>query len=230
MKIHDAPQQSVEWYELRLGIPTASEFSKIVTPKGKLSTQARDYAFRLIAEAILRETSESLSKLEWIARGKELEPEAARLYEFQYDLETVPVGLITNDDETLGASLDRLVGDAGCLEIKCPAAWTHVGFMVEGFGDDYKPQVQGQLFVAEREWCDRFSYHPRLPPHCQRTYRDEPYITLLDKALNAFIEMKAEMIEKIRAAGHFEASRKLILAHEREYPRQPDPTTVIMAG
>jgi YqaJ-like viral recombinase domain len=230
MIVHQAPQQSTEWYELRLGIPTASEFSKIVTPKGQLSKQARDYAFRLIAEAILQETSESLNKLEWLSRGKELEPEAARLYEFQYDLTTQVVGLITNDEGTLGASLDRLVGADGCLEIKCPAAWTHVGYMVEDFGDEYKPQVQGQLLIAEREWCDRFSYHPRLPPHCHRTYRDEVFIKLLSKSLDAFLEMKAEMIAKVRAAGAIEANRRVKLAHEQELARAHDQTSMIMAG
>lgn len=231
MKIHEPPQQSVEWYELRLGIPTASEFSKIVTPTGKLSKQARDYAFRLIAEAVLQETTESLNKLEWLSRGRELEPEAARLYEFQYDLSTKTVGLITNDDGTLGASIDRLVGDKGCLEIKCCAAWTHIGHMIDGFGNDYVPQVQGQLLISEREWCDRFSYHPKLPPHCERTYRDEDFLKILEQSLKDFLEMKSEMIEKVRKAGYFEAHRKIILAHENERPAfEPEPSNILGAG
>lgn len=217
MRIHDVPQNSTEWYELRLGIATASEFSKIITPvTGKLSKQARSYAYRLIAEAVLQESTESLNHLEWISRGKELEPEAARMYEYQHDVETKKVGLITNDEGTLGASLDRLVGNDGCVEIKCPAAWTHVGYMVDGFGAEYKPQVMGQLLIAERDWCDRFSYHPRLPPQFDKTYRDEPYIKLMEQALKEFDEMKAEMIEKVRKSGFIEANRKTVLAHERE--------------
>ena len=37
MIILDVEQGSRAWIEARLGIPTASEFSRIVTPGGKLS-------------------------------------------------------------------------------------------------------------------------------------------------------------------------------------------------
>jgi hypothetical protein len=39
MITHDVTQGSPEWLEARLGIPTASEFDKIITPTGKPSTQ-----------------------------------------------------------------------------------------------------------------------------------------------------------------------------------------------
>ena len=37
MIVLDHDQGSIEWIEARLGIPTASEFSRIITPTGKLS-------------------------------------------------------------------------------------------------------------------------------------------------------------------------------------------------
>jgi hypothetical protein len=41
MKIHNCTQGTEEWRKLRAGIPTASEFHKIITPKtGQLSKQA----------------------------------------------------------------------------------------------------------------------------------------------------------------------------------------------
>ena len=39
MIVHPCQQGTVEWTEARLGIPTASEFSRIVTATGKLSKQ-----------------------------------------------------------------------------------------------------------------------------------------------------------------------------------------------
>ena len=42
-------QGSVEWFEARLGIPTASEFSRIVTPTGKLSASRHAYMGELLA-------------------------------------------------------------------------------------------------------------------------------------------------------------------------------------
>src|SRR5215472_9305133 len=138
-------QGSGEWAKLRLGIPTASNFHRIVTPTGKLSAQARKYAYRLIAERLLNETFDSLETIEHIARGKELEPAAARMYEFMQGAETATCGLLLTDNRRIGACPDRLLLDRpGAVELKCPAATTHIEYMLEGFGLDYIPQVQGQ--------------------------------------------------------------------------------------
>jgi hypothetical protein len=54
MKIHNVDQGSPEWHALRCGVPTASEFSKILTPKTmKLSEQAPAYMYRLLGEWML---------------------------------------------------------------------------------------------------------------------------------------------------------------------------------
>ena len=50
MQIHDVEQHSDAWYSLRAGMPTASEFSKIVTSKGEASKSAAVYARTLAAE------------------------------------------------------------------------------------------------------------------------------------------------------------------------------------
>jgi hypothetical protein len=42
--VHNVSQLSDEWHRLRMGIPTASEFGRIITPKTmKLSAQAPEY-------------------------------------------------------------------------------------------------------------------------------------------------------------------------------------------
>lgn len=217
MKIHDCIQGTDEWLRLRKGLPTASNFHKIITPKkGDLSKQARSYAFLLIAEKLLNETFESLRELDWIARGKDLEPDAIRMYEFDQEIETTQIGFITDDEVTIGCSPDRLVGDKGLLEIKCPSPPNHISYMIDGFGEDYMCQAQGQLYISGREWCDRVSYHPLLPPYRQRTFRDEPYIDKLAAALKEFVAMKDEMLQRIRATGYFEERERLITATERE--------------
>jgi hypothetical protein len=54
MKIIDCVQNSDEWIAARLGIPTASEFHRIITAvKGDLSKSARKYAAGLVAETLL---------------------------------------------------------------------------------------------------------------------------------------------------------------------------------
>jgi hypothetical protein len=117
MKIHTCDQGSPEWMQLRLGIPTSSSFDRIITPKTcKKSAQWDAYKYELIAERCIGHPQEEF--MSWdMQRGKTEEINAVRLYELHNDMDTIPVGFITNDAGTIGASPDRLVGDNGLLEI-----------------------------------------------------------------------------------------------------------------
>jgi hypothetical protein len=207
--IHDMPQGTPAWFAARLGIPTSSSFDRIITAaKGELSKQARKYAHQLVAEILLGEPMDAATgNLEWVARGKLLEPQAVQQYEFTTDTETRAVGFITTDDGRLGCSPDRLViGQRGALEIKCAAPQTHMGYLLDGPGDDYKQQVQGQLAIAELEYVDLYAFHPSLPPATIRTYRDEPYIAKMRAALSEFLDMRDSMLAQARASGGFDAA------------------------
>jgi hypothetical protein len=204
--IHEVEQGSPDWLRLRLGIPTASEFAKIITAaKGDLSKSARKYAHKLVAETLLGEPLESyVGNLDWVLRGKLLEPQAAAQYEFATDTTTRLVGFVTTDDGRIGCSPDRLiVGERGAVEIKCPMAENHMGILIDGPGDDYKQQAQGIMAVAELAWCDLYAYHPGLPPVTIRTMRDEPYIAKMRAALAEFLDMRDEMLMRARASGFF---------------------------
>lgn len=206
MIIHAVIQGTDAWLTARLGIPTASEFHRIITPaRGDLSKQARGYAHQLVAEALLHEPcSTSIEGLEWVARGRKLEPLAAQQYEFTTDTETKPVGFITTDCGRLGCSPDRLiVGQRGVLEIKCVNPATHVGYWLDGAREEYRPQVQGQLAVAEVEFADLYAYHPALPPVTIRTHRDEGYIAKMQAALREFLDMRDDMLKRALASGFF---------------------------
>ncbi len=220
MKVLAMPQGSVEWAQARIGIPTASGFDNIITPGGKpcKSERTRKYLYRLAAERLLNRSLESLEGLEWIERGKELEPEAVKMYEFEQDVSTSPVGIIMSDDGRYGASPDRLAGDSGFLEVKCPAPNTHVGYLLDGFDTDYVYQVQGQLLVdASREWVDRYSYSPEMPPHRERTYRDAPYLAVLEDALNRFCDDLDTAVERLRSSGMFLERAQTLLTPDVEY-------------
>lgn len=196
---HSTEPRSAIWFKLRLGRPCSSEFHKIVSPTGKLSKQSEGYAHVLLAEAMLGRPLES-PETQWMARGSELEDAAIRSYEFETGSETSLGGFITNDAGTLGCSPDRLVGPDGILEMKVPAPSTHVGYLVSrDFGAEKWPQVQGQLYVAEREWVDLVSYHPELPPIIVRATRDEKYIALLKAALDTFVDQLRQMREDLIA-------------------------------
>ena len=196
---HKIDQRSREWFAARLGVPTASEAHKLVTPKGKLSTQAEGYMHALIAELMLGHPIESPATA-YMIRGTELEEAAMRAYEFTSGNETEDGGFVTTDDGHYGCSPDRLIGSVGLLELKCPAPHTHVRYLIEGCMDDEKrPQVQMQLLVTGREWVDLVSYHPELPIVITRVERDEEYIALLAKVLDEFCQQIAKQREQLEA-------------------------------
>lgn len=187
MQVHNVEQGTPEWFAARLGIPTASEFSKIITATGKPSAQANDYSLTLVAERMLGHEVEKWQGNMWTERGKELEQEAADYYELTTGAELQKVGFVTNDAGTAGCSPDRLVGDDGLLEIKCPAAHTHLKYMLDKKLDTaYMPQLQGQLFVTGRQWVDIISYYPELKPVIIRVARNEDYISTLQELLEEF--------------------------------------------
>jgi putative phage-type endonuclease len=197
MIVHDdVKQNSREWINLRLGIPTASEFSRIVTPGGKLSKSATSerYMFQLLAEWAIGMPLEEERSTDFMARGHELEPKAAESYMFETGHKLKTVGFITTDDGMIGASPDRLVvGVNRALEIKCPAIQTHVRYMMTGaIQEEYKPQVQGQMLVAELDGLDIQSYCPPFPAVIIRVERDEQYIALLREALGTFVGQMLE--------------------------------------
>jgi hypothetical protein len=203
--IYHCAQNSEEWYSRRLGIPTASEFARIVTPTGKKSDQADAYMNRLIAEWALGTQLEDGVETQWMQHGHELEALAMRSYAFEMDAEPEEVGFITTDDGLIGASPDRLVGESGLLELKCPAPQTHIYYMrTRKLSLKYKPQTQGQLLVSGREWVDLQSFHPGLPTVIIRQHRDEEYITLLDAELRAFVDRLLEARAELeREYGNF---------------------------
>jgi hypothetical protein len=207
MKIIDCEQGSAEWKAHRRGIPTASEFHRIITAvKGDLSASARKYAAGLVAETLLGHDLEKAPGGTWaMERGKVLEPLAIQQYAFTNDIEIRRVGLVTTDDGRIGASPDGLiVGTRGGLEVKCTLDENHMSMFMDGPGADYKQQVQGNLATCELEWWDLYLYHPELPPKTIRTLRDEPYITKMGAALTEFLAIRDEMLAKARASGFFE--------------------------
>ncbi len=79
MKKHDVEQGSEEWYALRAGKPTASEFSKLITSKGEPSKSAATYAITLAIEAYAGGPVDAWEGNAHTERGKNLEAEAIDL-------------------------------------------------------------------------------------------------------------------------------------------------------
>lgn len=186
----DVIQGTEAWAQLRCGVPTASNFHRIITPKGVPSKSAETYMFELIAERISGEPTVGFTS-HWMDRGSYLEQEAVDFYSFTTDLETEKVGFILNDARTAGASPDRLVGENGLLEIKVGKPSTHIGLLLQNGAayEEHRIQTQGQLMIAEREFNDLLAYNPGLPPALCRVEREDRFIKMLDAALKTFCEV-----------------------------------------
>ena len=167
MILHDVEQRSDAWYALRAGIPTASEFSKIITSAGIPSKSAVDYAYTLAGEMYAGKVLDPWQGNQWTERGREMEDEAISLYEFANDVKVQRVGFVTDDGFSMGCSPDGIVGDGG-VEIKCLKAVNHIKAILryQKFGKappDYVQQTQGQIWICGWAWCDLIFYHPELP-------------------------------------------------------------------
>ncbi|KAB0539860.1 hypothetical protein HNQ68_003359 [Pseudochrobactrum saccharolyticum] len=193
----DIEQGSPEWFTARAGIPTASRFSTVMA-KGEGKTRA-EYMRKLAGEIITGELAEGFTTPH-MERGKLMEDEARETYAFINSVEPYQVGFIRSGDK--GASPDSLIGTDGGLEIKTALPHIQIDRLErDRLPPEHKAQVQGNLWISEREWWDFVSYWPRLPMLVTRVYRDEPYIKAMSDEIDRFNDEKAALVERIRAYG-----------------------------
>ncbi|MCK4705861.1 MAG: YqaJ viral recombinase family protein [Gammaproteobacteria bacterium] len=189
------------WFLDRCGIPTASMFSNIITSKGEASQSSIPYMHQLLAEWVAQAPVDAWKGNKFSDDGNEREPQADALYTLLTDNPVERVGLCFKDEKKLvGCSPDGLVGDDGCTEYKCPKGSTIIGYMLKKeMPSIYVPQVQGQLWVTDREWCDFLVYHPQVGHKLWHVERDERYIAQMSGRVNKFIERMLEKRELLAA-------------------------------
>lgn len=206
IQIIDCEQNSTEWYQARLGIPTASMFATVmaVGVKGGKSLTRVAYLNKLAGEILTGEPMENYVSAD-MERGKLMEDEARDLYTFETGSEPKRVGFVRNGN--VGCSPDSLIGSNGGLEIKSAAAHIQVARLLDGvLPSEHKAQVQGSLWVCEREFWDFCSYCPKLPLLQVRVYRDEEYIAKIAREVDLFNIELQQTVEFIRRYGRKEAA------------------------
>lgn len=193
MIVIDCKQGSQEWLRHRQGVPTASEFSRIFTGGGKVSTAIDGYIGDLLAEQREKDSEYQTDVSEWAGnehtqRGNELEPVAR----FEYTLDTgravEEVGFCLTDDKRFGCSPDGFIDDRkGGMEIKSPQYAKHIERVLKGvIPNEHKSQIHGCLIVTGCEYWDYVSYaEDNL--WILRVERDD-YTTKMEKALGEFWE------------------------------------------
>lgn len=210
MRIITADQGSPEWLAARAGKLTASRFADLMAKtKAGPSTSRKNLITQLAVERITGTASESYSN-EAMRRGTELEPVAREAYEAHTLSPVTQIGFALHDVmDYVGASVDGMVGGNGLVEIKCPSAQgKHADALRFGaHADEYRWQIQGQMWIANREWCDVVSFDPRFPDGLQiavkRIARDDAAIAELTAeciAANIEINDLVTELQNIRLA------------------------------
>ena len=197
MQVFDMDQGDDAWHLARLGIPTASKFATVMA-KGE--GKSRDeYMRRLVGEIVTGAPSSTFSSVH-MERGKAMEDEARETYAFITDAEIHRVGFIRNGNK--GASPDSLVGANGGLEIKTAEPHIQVDRLErDRLPPEHKAQVQGNIWLSEREWWDFVSFWPVMPTLIVRVYRDDAYIKTMADEIDRFNDELADRVERIRSYG-----------------------------
>lgn len=201
--IKNIEQGSPAWRALRAGKVTASRFADVLA-KGKGTTPSKtrqSYLYQLAAEKLTGEPQESYSN-EYMEWGTKNEPVARAYYELAESKNVEPIGCILHSDD-VAASPDGLVGDDGLLEIKCPKTSTQIERILNAtFPSEYMAQVQGQLWISGRKWCDFVSFDPRINSDKKyfkvRVERDDEYIKTLEAEVIKFVGELKELVNKLQ--------------------------------
>jgi hypothetical protein len=199
LQIIECEQGSDEWFQARAGVVTASEFSTVLAKgRGGAPSETRKKLLATkAAEIITGAPVPGWKGNEHTERGKSMEGEVRALYEATSPVPVQAVGFAKRG--RIGASPDSLVGDDGLLEIKTKLPHLQIEALEAGrLPPEHVAQVQGQLLVTGRMWCDFRSYWPGLPQLRVRVVRDLAYLSNLNTELQIFIRELDQLVEKIR--------------------------------
>lgn len=202
IKICKHEQGSPQWHAARLGRITASTFSKIITPTGKRSSSTDEMVNRAVAELITGEPDEQFIS-DAMIRGQELEDNAFNYFNFAHDLGASKAGFVqaVGEDELdlyYGFSPDgENFANGFGLEIKCPLAHTHLGYLAgKELPKKYIQQLQGSMAISGAKRWFFGSYHPSFPAFSVWVERDDEYCQKILEILN---QCHGEIKGKLRA-------------------------------
>lgn len=189
--IHNFEQRTDEWYNIRLGRFTGSDFHTFL---GKSATKDRLILEKATEHITGKPTNDDHFVSADMQRGIDNEDYARQLYEAQTLQKVEQIGFAELDEFT-GCSPDGLVGSDGILEIKCPKQSIFVDQIISGkVKPEYFTQMQFNMYVLDRKWCDYVAYNENFPLLVRRIVRDEEYISKIKDALAEVITSAKKII------------------------------------
>ena len=209
-------QRTDEWLQARAGKVTASRFKDVIsrTAKGLPTADRTRYLWQIVTERLTGQPVQmpDAAPLRW---GRENEDSARTAYLFTSSAKLTETGFVAHPTLACGASPDGLLSDDsdpdgmfGLIEIKCP--WNtqvHLETWLNGMPEDHQAQIQGQMWLTGREWCDFVSFDPRMPAdlqlYVQRVKGDPEFQARLEREIIAFSAEADEIVSRLRAKVSF---------------------------
>ena len=142
-------QRTEQWFKDREGKLTASMFAAAAG----IGPTSRQAAWRRFFKL---ETFDGNEATDW---GEKHEADALREYKARVwpDANLTMSGFVVHPElPWLGCSPDVLVGNTGLGEVKCPYSQE----LYEAIPPYYMAQMQGQMEIANRDWCDFIVWTP----------------------------------------------------------------------
>ena len=196
-------QGSDAWQAARTGKLTASRVADMLaTVKTGESASRKNLKADLIVERLTNQKTESFTSgaMNW---GVETEPQARAAYEVMTGNFVDQIAFVDHPTIAMfGCSPDGLVDDNGLIEIKCPNSATHLEYLeTQTIPKKYITQMQTQLCVTGRQWCDFVSFDPRLPEPLNlliiRVERDDEYISMIESEAIKFLQEVQNKVDNL---------------------------------
>lgn len=191
----DCKQKSQAWFAARLGIPTASQFSRIVTSQAKPASAKVQATFRreLIRERVWQECV-GAGYCSWQMKyGNDAEADARLEYALITGNSVIEVGFIYKDKrKRFGCSPDGITLTGG-LETKCLQENAHIEALVQNEKEptcptDHVVQTQACMWITERKHWDVYLFHEELRSILIRVEADEKMFEVFESAVPAFCD------------------------------------------
>ncbi len=198
-------QKTPEWYAARLGKVGASRIADLMArTKSGYGASRNNLMAELICERLTGVPTQGYTNaaMQW---GIDNEAAAKAAYCFMMDAAVEDAGFIDHPAiKMAGCSPDGLVGSDGLIETKCPNTGTHVEtLLTETVDGKHVLQMQFQMAVTGRAYCDFVSFDPRVPPEMQlwvkRVYRDDNKIAEIEREVREFLANLDGKVEALRS-------------------------------
>lgn len=206
-KIDNSPQGTDEWLIARIPYVTASNVEAVMA--GGSGATRNNLMIKMACEILSGQPTKGY-KSKYMQDGNDREATAREVYSLIKNVAVQETGFAYLEDEKLGASVDGLVDGDGLVEIKNVIPAEQVRLLTGGkIKSGYVKQMQTQMYVLDRQWCDFVSQslgdedNGELPDRLKikiiRVERDEGMIEEIRKHVAKFHHDLNNMLAVLKA-------------------------------